>query len=602
MALRPHRRRPRRLAALSLGLGLVGMVGCDAISSSTDRDVARAIAKRQREALDYQAPAAPGDPRDADARAGKSAYDRKATRRTLAVPSDFTAASQPTNATSEVASTSTSDPTGDPGSTSQPMRFRDEALTLLSSIAYAERNRREYQTAKEDLYLITLSLLLERHLWTPILAADLRTVYGNYGEIRNFDQAMRFMAELSATQRLPYGGEFTAQMVSTLVRDIRKEITAEEDGAINLGLNIPLLRGAGNIAQEQLIQTERDLTYGVRDFERFRRRQFVDIAQAYFDLLRAKQEVIDAHTSLESAQDDFERALAQESTGKGLQLDTRRAEQRLLSEQNRIESLRESFRAQTDRFKLTIGMPVDEGIGLEDLESIESIEQQVDAGTLPLLCRPAAAENEKRSLDIAAERRLDLLNRKDQIDDARRGVQNAKNGLLPDLGWNTTLGFVTDPGHYRTTDYEFARATWRSELVLSLPLERTKERNDYRRALIDVKRAERTYQDQLERLRADVRSAINQIRLQERLFEIQKRNLEVAELRREFARLQYNDGTIGNRDLVEAENEWTAARNALNQAKTTRWSALLEFRIATETLLLDDDDSDGKMAARVDDR
>ena len=72
-------------------------------------------------------------------------------------------------------------------------------------------HRREYQTAKEDLYLSALALSLERHLWTPQFAADLRTVYGNYGEASGFDQAMRFMAELGMTQRLPYGGEFTAQ-------------------------------------------------------------------------------------------------------------------------------------------------------------------------------------------------------------------------------------------------------------------------------------------------------------------------------------------------------------------------------------------------------
>lgn len=583
----------RYCVALFVG-GCVALVGCDAMNRSTDRDVARVIAQRQREALAYEAPAGLEPQTDRSAQPGSAAYDRKATRTKLDVPDGFVALPPPQSMPTSGAASSTSAPASAVAA-SQPTRYREQPITLLSAIAYAERGRREYQTAKEDLYLVTLALMLERHLWTPIFAAELRSVYGNYGEIREFDQAMRFVADLSMAQRLPYGGEFTARTVSTLVRDIRKGLTAEEGGTIDVGLNIPLLRGAGHVAQEELIQLNRDLTYAVRDFERFRRRQFVDIAREYFDLLRAKQEVIDADTSLASALDDFERAAAQQSTGKGTILDTRRAEQRWLSEQNRVEQLRESFRAQTDRFKLVIGMPVDDGIGIDDLEDIESIEMQVLAGSLPLLQQTPAASDERLARDVAIARRLDLLNRTDQIDDARRGVKIAKNRLLPDLGWNTTLGIITDPGHFRTTDYEWERATWRSEMVLSLPIERTREKTDYRRALIDVRRAERNYQDEIERIRAEVRATVNQIRLQNTVVEIQVRNLEVAEKRREFARLEFNDGKLGNRDLVEAENEWTSARNALNLAKTSRWAALLEFRVATETLLLDDDDGDGKM-------
>ena len=67
----------------------------------------------------------------------------------------------------------------------------DRILTLNGSLGYAMQNRREYMTAKEDLYIAALSLTLERHLWTPQLAADYRVVYGNYGENKDFAQAMR---------------------------------------------------------------------------------------------------------------------------------------------------------------------------------------------------------------------------------------------------------------------------------------------------------------------------------------------------------------------------------------------------------------------------
>lgn len=601
------------------------LAGCDAIVRATDRDVAEAIAARQRQAMELQRPVplndAPPIPEPPP-----QAYEYVPQQTDSAVPEDFAAADPPADlpepesvelseqaepqiadspeqrllngigepAASTAPATASAPAGGGRGPAalppdSDPPPQRASRFTLLDALAYALLHRREYQTAKEDLYLAALALTLERHLWTPQFAWNLRTIYGNFGEIRDFDQAMRFVSELAMAQRLPFGGEFTARAISTLVRDVGQTITAEEGSAIELGLRVPLLRNAGLIAQEELIQLERTLTYAVRDFERFRRSQLVEVASGYFDLLRSKQDVIDAVESYKRFRNDFERALALEQAGTGTVLDTRRAETELLTAENRVEDLREQFRAQSDEFKLLIGMPVDEPLGLADLEDIDTIERSVAAGRYPLLWPPEAAADEARAIEVATQRRLDLLNREDQIDDAKRGVANAENQLLPDLDWTSSLRFDTDPEHYKLGGFEIARATWRTEVLLALPLERFRERTELRARIIDVSRARRTYQLLLDRVRTQVRAAVNRLRLEERSLAIQQRNVEVADLRREYARIQFYDGDIGNRDLVEAENAWSDARNRLNLAKTARWRAILEFRLATETLRVPDD-------------
>ena len=134
-----------------------------------------------------------------------------------------------------------------------------------------------------------------------------------------------------------------------------------------------------------------------------------------------------------------------------------------------------------------------------------------------------------------------------------------------------------------------ARATWRSEIVFSLPLERTAERSQYRRSLIDVAQAQRDYEELRDSIRADVRSALNEILLAELTVVIQQRSVEVAEQQKEYAAIKWQDGDLTNREKVEAEEEWTDARNQLNGAKTDRWEAILEFRLATETLVIDED-------------
>jgi outer membrane protein TolC len=553
----------------------------------TDRDVAALIEKRQSEALDYSQPAPLEDSQQPLPTADHAAYERNPNPSTMEMPEGFEPeeeppAEQPTDMANGAATTMAAS-----APTSQPTRFREKVFTLTDALAYAQQHRREYQSAKEDLYLSALALTLEQHLWTPQFAANLRGVYGNYGEIRNFDQATRFVADLSAAQRLPYGGEFTAAMVSTLIRDVGRSITASESSQIQLGLDIPLLRGAGHVAQEDLIQLERSLTYAVRSFERFRRQQLVAVAQQYFSLLASKQAVIDAATSLESARDDLARAIGFQNTGRGSVLETGRVEVRLLQQEASLATRRESFRAATDRFKILIGMPVNELIGLDDLEDIDSIEQQIAGGKYPLLRLPRAAEEPEYATDIASRHRLDLLISQDRIGDAERGVAIAKNAVLPTLDWISSLTYDTDPEHYKLGAFEQARATWRTEVLLSMN-DRFRERNQYRSSLIDVRRARRNHVEQLERVRAEVMSAINQIELQERLVEVSRRNLQVADNQRSFARDRYENGYLSNRDLVEAEDEYVRVQNLLNESKTARWSALLNFRLATGTLRIDE--------------
>lgn len=589
--------RTRRACLSSLVLGLLPLVACRYAVERTDRDVAAVIAERQRQSLGHQAPIhlPVDDDLFRDPPRGAYAYDPSAV--SAEIPTGFEGAADKEERANTTAATTSAPaatsrpataPATQPAATTQSGADRAVLFTLTDALAYAQRHRRAYQSAKETLYLTALGLTLERHLWTPVFASNLRTVYGNFGEIRDFDQAMRFVADLSVSQRLPYGGEFTARAVSTLIRDVKKTITASEGSSIELELRVPFLRNAGHVAREDLIQLERELTYAVRDFERFRRRQLVDVATAFFDLLRDKQTVLDAEKSLERVALIYERARQFETRELGSLLETQTAEQSYLFAENRADRARESFRAQADQFKLTIGMPVDQPLGREELESIESIEAQIAAGELPLLLPSPAAEQEERALQVAADNRLDLLTQRDRIDDARRGVAVARNALLPDLDLTSTVGWETDPSHYRLGDFSFERTTWRSELVLGLPLERARERNSYRSALIDVRQAQRDCEESLERIRAEVRSAVNQIRLQLRTLQIQRRNLEVADKRVEFARIQYDEGDIDVQRLLDAEDDWNSTRADLSQAKTALWTALLRFRLATETLRIDE--------------
>src|SRR5207253_9955531 len=131
-------------------------------------------------------------------------------------------------------------------------------LTLSAALGYAFAHSREFQRAKEDLYLAALALTLERHLWTPQFTGNVSSQYANCGQIRDFDHAMAAVAQVGVEQRLPLGGSVTAKVMDNLMRDLTHHITTGETGQAVLSANIPLLRGAGLVAQESRFQAERN--------------------------------------------------------------------------------------------------------------------------------------------------------------------------------------------------------------------------------------------------------------------------------------------------------------------------------------------------------
>jgi len=576
----------RRVAGLLAPLAVLALLACSSAVHLQERDLLEAIAKRQRAVLGAESDYVPSDDAPPALRPTEESYDKTPGTPEGPLPAELTETGPAASAPAVLVGV---DEAGElVEEPAPPSRYRDEPLTLTDALAYADAHRRELQSAKEDLYLAALSLTLERHLWTPQFAADVRTIYGNFGELEGFNQAMRFVSNLSVSQRLPYGGEFAARAVSTLIRDVGQTITAAEGTQYSLDLEIPFLAGAGHVAREQLIQLERELTYAVRQFERFRRQQLVQVASRYFALLQDKQAVFDAEQSLERARDDYERAKAFRESGReqGTVLDVGRALTRLLQVSNDLARGRESFRAGTDEFKILIGMPVDEQIGLDDLETISTVEEKIEAGGYPLL-RPIVDLNEQAITEFAVENRLDVLNTRDRIEDQKRGVAIAENALLPDLNLVSGVDVSPNPADYNLSTFNFGRANWRSELILSMN-DRFRERTQLRQAMIDVREAQRRYADATERVRADVKSAVNQISLQERLVAIALQTLDVADKQREYAAIQFEDGDIDNFEKVQAENDYVNAQNRLNAAKVARWNALLNFRLATETLRVDE--------------
>ncbi len=546
---------PARVAAIVLAMLCLAPAGCNQwFINDADREVENLVYSRELAALG-ETPNADIGPEDGEIHAARDMYDFAPSPADPAIPEEFR--ERPSQMLPMV----------------EELAGPRQVYALSEAITYALRHAREFQTEKEQLYLSALALSLERFLWTPQPFANLSYEFADYGQIRDFDRAMTAVAEAGASQRLPLGGEVTARVLATWMRDLGEHVTTAETGQMILEADIPLLRGAGRVALESRYQAERNLIYAVRVFERFRRAFVVDIAREYFSLLAVRAEIENARLSEQALYEEFKRSAALAATQRALQVDADRAEFEYLQAQNAVVNATATYQTALDRFKIVLGMPA--------ATQIDILDSAWD------LVSPDVAEGQ--AIDTALRYRLDLLNDHDAVDDARRAVRIAENNLLPDFDFRGSVAMETKPNKKNVLAYNTERTTWRGAMALEIPVNRKVERNDYRTSLIDLRRSERNYDLRRDEVRVDVRDALRQLEQARLSMQIQAKNIVINQFRADQARELLRKSRLeSNRDVVEAEQGLLSARNRYAQAESDYRAAVLQFLLNTGTLRLDD--------------
>jgi hypothetical protein len=178
---------------------------------------------------------------------------------------------QPTGAASI---TSLSTPPGAP---------RPYLLKLEQSVELGLINSREYQDARETLYMAALPVATQRfsfaaqffafgqaiRQWAGIQTTDIPRNNWSLGSNVGFSKLFSTGALLLA--------DFANQTVFNLSGGLGRSLTSQS--TINLDLIQPLLRGSGRaVTLEPLTQAERNLLYEIRTFARFRKEFYVSIA------------------------------------------------------------------------------------------------------------------------------------------------------------------------------------------------------------------------------------------------------------------------------------------------------------------------------------
>jgi outer membrane protein TolC len=188
----------------------------------------------------------------------------------------------------------------------------------------------------------------------------------------------------------------------------------------------------------------------------------------------------------------------------------------------------------------------------------------------------------------ALENRLDLLETRDIVGDARRTASLARQNLLPQLDLNVG---VTQFGNGTTYGNAFHSAERRVNLFFSTsyPLERSNEAASRAVAQLDVTSRERSLRQRQLDLEAEVRSAVRELERIRKSIELQRKGVEVAEQQRRLATLRYQRGLASNFDVVDAEGSLVVARSALVGLLSSYQVARVDLLRITGTLAVDKD-------------
>jgi outer membrane protein TolC len=293
--------------------------------------------------------------------------------------------------------------------------------------------------------------------------------------------------------------------------------------------------------------------------------------------------------------------------GRRSEIEVDQAVQSELGARNGWISAQEQYRNRLDAFKTSLGLPPDAQIELDrsDLELlrrpaeelVKKILQEEDTGTVretppadaPVELLPPSDEDagpleidESLAIQLALENRLDLRVAIGEVYDAQRQVVVRADALgagltllgSANLGERRSIGSATEDD----AQLRFDKASYSALLTLDLPLERTAERNAYRKSFIDLERATRDVQTLEDQVKLFIRSELRGLIESRESLKIQARSVFVAQKQVKSSTMFLEAGMANMRDLREAQDALLVAQNSLTQAVITYRTTELELQ------------------------
>lgn len=483
-------------------------------------------------------------------------------------------------------------------------------ISLVDALQIGARNSDEYQTRKENVFREALDLDLERDAFRNTFFGTVESLFSADSSGSDTVRGTQNSMDASVTRTLENGVDLTGAIAIDLAHLLTQGGASSLGQQADMTISIPLLRGSGkHIVTESLTQAERNVVYAIYEFERFKRTFAVDIAREYLNVLRQVDQVKNAENNYRSKIQSSRYSRRTADAGRLSEFQADQAVQSELSARNGWISAVERYKNQLDTFKNILGLPTDAQIepDTNDLELfrrpaeelvkeiLQSEESSTTDETPPAdaaieLLPPSVEDagpfeiDESVAIKLSLENRLDLQVTIGGVYDAQRQVVVRADALGAELTFLGSANYGTGRSINSATQDDVRLrhddGVYSNLLTLDLPFERTRERNDYRKSLLDLERAVRSVQSLEDQIKLSVRRDLRSLLESRESLKIQARSVVVADKRVRSSNLFLEAGRAQIRDLLEAQDALLAAQNSLT-------SAVITYRL-TELVLQSD--------------
>lgn len=247
-------------------------------------------------------------------------------------------------------------------------------LTLPNVMELALINSREYQTRKEVLYQVALRLTRERY---EFLLKPTSVGNGTEANFRSLNvggtqvNTLGVPTRAAVTQTMATGGQFLASFANNVLLTFNGPQGFAADINSELLFDFQQTIFQRDIVFESLTQAERDVIYASRDFIRYRRQLFRDLARQYYNLLLSYRAIEIASQDYFSNLRGFLQSQAEyELASKLPRVQVDQFEQNALRSRSDLVSRCNQLETALDQLKLAIGLPPEMPLNLE-LDELE---------------------------------------------------------------------------------------------------------------------------------------------------------------------------------------------------------------------------------------
>ncbi len=257
-------------------------------------------------------------------------------------------------------------------------------LSLAQVLEQAKLHSRSYQAQKEALYRSALSLTLERFdyglKFSPGgVGSDATYTMDESDGVRS--ESGSISSDVQMDRMLATGGTFLARFANDVVFTFDGPEGWTKDLSSELFFEINQSLFQRDIQFDSLIQAERNLIYAARDYARFRRQFFLDIASRFYGILRNYRNIEIESQNYFSLVRTFEQAQAELRSGvtnSPNPVSVDQFEQGMLSGRSSLISSWNRLEQSLDSLKIEMGLPTEIPINVSLRELTELTD--LDAG------------------------------------------------------------------------------------------------------------------------------------------------------------------------------------------------------------------------------